>query len=78
MAKIGPPPRRSTKGLPPTTSAQRAGNLERPAPGELKPLNFKIAAEFHREFKGYAAARGISMVELLVEGFRLVKEHHGS
>jgi hypothetical protein len=37
-----------------------------------------VPAEFHREFKGYAAARGVSMLDLLMEGFRLVKEHHGS
>lgn len=78
MAKVGPPPKRSTKGAPPASSAERFANLERPAPGDLKPLNFKVPAEFHREFKGYAAARGISMLELLTEGFRLVKERHGS
>jgi hypothetical protein len=41
------------------------------------PLNFKVPAEFHREFKTYAAQRGISMLELLQEGFRLVKERRG-
>lgn len=40
-------------------------------------LNFKVPAEFHREFKAYAALRGISMVELLQEGFRLIKGHPG-
>jgi len=78
MAKIGPPPKRSTKGIPPNTQARRLPNLDRPEPGEPKPLNFKVPVEFHREFKGYAAARGVSMLDLLIEGFRLVKEHHGS
>jgi hypothetical protein len=78
MARIGPPPARTTKGQPPTSNTARLPNLDRPAPGDLKPLNFKVPAEFHREFKGYAAARGVSMLDLLMEGFRLVKEHHGS
>lgn len=43
----------------------------------LTPLNFKVSTEFHREFKTYAAQRGISMLELLQEGFRLVKERQG-
>jgi hypothetical protein len=78
MAKIGPPPKRSTKGIPPATQSQRLPNLERPAPGDSEPLNFKVPAEFKREFKGYAAACGISMRWLLEEGFRLVKAQHGS
>jgi hypothetical protein len=78
MAKIDPPPKRTTKGAPPTSNMQRLPNLDQPAPGDLKPLNFKVPGEFHREFKGYAAARGISMLDLLVEGFRLIKEQHGS
>jgi hypothetical protein len=43
----------------------------------LTPLNFKVSTEFHREFKTYAAQRGVSMLELLQEGFRLVKERQG-
>jgi hypothetical protein len=43
----------------------------------LTPLNFKVSAEFHREFKTYAAQRGISMLELLQEGFRITKERRG-
>jgi hypothetical protein len=43
----------------------------------LTPLNFRVSREFHREFKTFAAQRGISMLELLQEGFRLVKERRG-
>jgi hypothetical protein len=78
MAKIGPPPKRSTKGAPPVASAPKTANLERPEPGKLKPLNFKVPADFHREFKSYAATRAMSMLDVLREGFRLMKEHHGS
>jgi predicted HicB family RNase H-like nuclease len=37
---------------------------------ELKPLNFRVTSEFHREFKVYASQAGISMVELLEKSFR--------
>lgn len=36
-------------------------------------LNFKVTPEFKKEFKGYAVSRGISMVDLLKEGFALSK-----
>ena len=41
-------------------------------------MNFKVDPEFHREFKLYAASQGISMLELLREGFDLVKQHRGA
>ena len=45
--------------------------------GNLSTLNFKVSFDFKREFKGYAVSRGITMVELLKEGFALSKERHG-
>ncbi len=75
MTKILPP-RRAGKGVPPT-SAQVVYNLDRREAGTLKPLNFKVSPEFHREFKAYAAVHGLSMVDLLREGFGLVKAHRG-
>jgi len=41
----------------------------------LAPLNFKVTKAFRREFKTYASQHDMKMVELLHEGFRLVKEH---
>lgn len=35
-----------------------------------KPLNFRVPAAFHREFKVFASQTGISMVELLEKSFR--------
>jgi hypothetical protein len=43
----------------------------------MKPLNFKVSPEFHREFKAYAAVHGVSMLDLLKEGFALVKQRRG-
>lgn len=39
-----------------------------------KTLNFKVTDEFKREFKGFAASQGLSMTDLLKEGFLLSKK----
>ena len=75
MAQILPPTR-SKKGSPPPIE-QTVGNLEKPEPMSLKPLNFKVPAAFHREFKSYAVQHGMSMLDLLREGFQAVKERRG-
>lgn len=43
---------------------------------ESKSLNFKVSDDFKREFKGFAVAHGITMTDLLKEGFELVKMRH--
>ena len=40
-------------------------------------MNFRVSEQFHREFKVYAAQHGKTMVELLQESFRLLKEQRG-
>lgn len=37
-------------------------------------LNFKVTPELKKEFKVFAALQGMSMVDLLKEGFALSKE----
>lgn len=39
-----------------------------------KTLNFKVSEEFKRDFKGFAVSQGISMTDLLKEGFALSKK----
>ncbi len=41
-------------------------------------LNFKVSPEFKKQFKGFAVANGVSMTELLKEGFMLSKEKRRS
>lgn len=77
MAKIPAPKPPSKKGPPPEPQ-QAPANLDKPDPSDLKPLNFKVPAEFHREFKTYAASHGISMLVLLQEGFEAVKKQRGT
>lgn len=76
MAKIPPPKnKKATKGLPPTSS-EASKNLTKPSNAELKPMNFKVENEFHKEFKGYAVDNDMSMVELLKEAFNYYKSNH--
>lgn len=41
---------------------------------ELQTLNFKVTDTFKRDFKVYAARRGITMLQLLREGFELSRQ----
>jgi len=52
-------------------------NLDKPGPGALAPLNFKVPRDFRREFKTFASQHDMKMVELLQQGFLLVQERHG-
>ena len=78
MAKIAPPKKKkavSTKGLPPTSN-EASKNLDKPTNTELKPMNFKVENEFHKEFKGFAVDHDMSMVELLKAAFDFYKQNH--
>ena len=74
MARV-PPPRPGGKGAPPPAETV-AGNLDKLPSTKLKPLNFRVSPEFHREFKTFAAANERSMVEVLHEAFDLVREKY--
>ena len=54
------------------TRASRKGSLE--DSDKDSSLNFKVTLEFKKEFKGYAVSQGITMVDLLKEGFALSKK----
>ena len=52
--------------------AEPLRSKEKP-PDDTETLNFRVPPAFKREFKGYAAGQGMTMVELLKEGFELSK-----
>ena len=72
MAKV-PPPKKSLKGIPPLPVITVA-NLDRPESTALTPMNLRVPEQFHREFKLYAVQHGMSMVDLLQEAFRILKD----
>lgn len=43
------------------------------ATAAAETLNFKVTTEFKKEFKGYAVSQGMTMLDLLKEGFELSK-----
>lgn len=43
------------------------------ATAATETLNFKVTTEFKKEFKGYAVSQGMTMLDLLKEGFELSK-----
>lgn len=50
----------------------------RPSVEKLETLNFKVPVDFKKAFKGYAVAQGMTMVDLLREGFELSKARRKS
>jgi len=55
-------------------TSQRKGKERSPsAVRDPETLNFKVTTEFKKEFKGYAVSQGMTMVDLLKEGFELSK-----
>ena len=55
------------------TSQRKSKDKSPPAAADTETLNFKVTTEFKKEFKGYAVSQGVTMVELLKEGFELSK-----
>lgn len=51
---------------------------QKPATSEkLETLNFKVPTSFKKTYKGYAVAQGMTMVDLLREGFELSRARRG-
>lgn len=58
-------------------NARRAGgNPEPKETAKGTPLNFKVSAEFRREFKTYAAQHNKKLNQLLYEAFAALKASH--
>jgi len=58
-------------------AGRKAGAGDESDAGDAKGLNFKVSPEFKKEFKVFAATEGISMTDLLKEGFALSKARRG-
>jgi hypothetical protein len=56
------------------TSVSSLPILNKQGTAGLTPMNFRVPPHFHREFKLYAVQHGMSMVALLQESFRLMKD----
>jgi hypothetical protein len=63
--------RRAIKG-----KRAEASPLAPPEMAKDAPLNFKVSAEFRREFKTYAAQHNKKLNQLLYESFAALKAKH--
>lgn len=75
MATNTPPPP-TKKGEPPARTETRR-NLSKPQPEKIVALNFRVPAEFKKEFKIASATNGITQSELLQQAFDEWKKRHG-
>ncbi|UXC90260.1 hypothetical protein EGM87_14560 [Sphingobium sp. RSMS] len=57
------------------SSVREKGRGKSPS-ADLQTLNFKVPDDFKRAYKVYAAQRGMTMLDLLREGFELSKQEH--
>jgi hypothetical protein len=57
-------------------ASKPTSNLKQDSSTELKPLNFKIGIEDHREIKSFATERGLTMISLLKLMFAEYKDNH--
>jgi hypothetical protein len=71
-----PAPLRSTKGEPPPLEETR-GNVQKPELERMVALNFRVPAEFKRNFKIAAATYGVKQSELLQQAFAEWLQRHG-
>ena len=55
---------------------EKRTNLEKPDPADIVALNFRVPAEFKRDFKIAAATYGITQSELLQQAFWAWQEKH--
>ncbi|MEJ3591388.1 MULTISPECIES: hypothetical protein [Pseudomonas] len=81
MTVDAPKPQRkkSTKGDAPASpiaaaASVKAGHTHQAAPEGLVTANFKVDAQFKHDLKMFAAMHKMSMVDVLRQGFALLKE----
>lgn len=65
------------KAAPSRDMPSRSGKVVKLAGTGQEPLNFRVSAEFRREFKTYAAAHDLKLNELLIRCFESYRKQQG-
>jgi hypothetical protein len=65
------------KAAPANDMPGRVADAGKPTETGQDPLNFRVSAEFRREFKTYAAAHDLKLNELLVKCFHSYRKQQG-
>lgn len=73
--RASPQPAPAIAVVPPKADPQPAIEGQGEAGGQ--PLNFRVPAEFRREFKVYAARNGLKLNELLRRSFEAYRRQNG-
>ena len=73
IKQLAKPPRMPEPPKPTST----VSNLEKPTNGEKVPIQFRIAPEMRRDFKGHAVAHDMDANALFETVWNYYKEHHG-
>ena len=55
-------------------SGRRSEEIPVSTTANTETLNFKVTTQFKKDFKGYAVSQGMTMVDLLKEGFELRRQ----
>lgn len=76
MGTSVPAPVITTKGEPPACEETR-DNVQKPELTRMAALNFRVPAEFKRNFKIAAATYGVKQSELLQQAFAEWLQRHG-
>lgn len=63
--------------MPPRSAAAPAKEPTKEEETGLSPLNFRVSAEFRREFKTYAAAHDLKLNKLLALSFQAYRQQRG-
>lgn len=71
--KTPPPPYKSSPKVQPPEKTDTKSNLIKPEPGNVVALNFRVPAEFKKDYKIAAATLGITQSELLQQTFEFWK-----
>lgn len=77
MTTNPPPPNKTSKKGEPPRKTDTTLNLVKPEPGEVVALNFRVPAEFKKDFKISAATHGITQSELLQQAFKIWQSKNG-
>lgn len=75
MAKANPP-KKGKKGTPPSTNSPIKNTLKTVQEDKLVPMNFKVPAQFKKDYQLYAINSGNSMVDILKASFELYESQN--
>lgn len=65
------------KGTPPGQNTAPTNNTNKAPSGEQVALNFKVDAEYRKDFKLFAGMHDLTQKELLEAAFQMYKESKG-